>query len=306
MSSSPARPDRFTIGDLIAGSTIALDTSALLQQWRMSLDQRKTFRTCLDHLSTKIFVPYQVLCELERVGPTIAAATLRDLAQLRQQVDKLRWDDKRTKLTSQCQHFGIRLDAVQAYKSRHRLADDGLLEAIAQRETDIKADTVDVAQFLDEIHELGWWTGQEPDATTAAERERRARQMVKDKTAPAVADSGKKASERDRLGDCLIWFELLEVADFTRKVIVFVTEDHKPGGWVFRGSLDALEPNPDLVDQMWQTAGVRFFVVGTDSLITYYEQRQDAPMPPQHSRTTDIRDAVIRPLRLFGVWDEVS
>ena len=97
------------------------------------------------------------------------------------------------------------------------------------------------------------------------------------------------------------------MADWFRTDIVLVTEDYKPGGWVARHPDGALETNAYLVNTMWEAANVQFSVIGTDNLIDYCQQTQNAPAAPHLvpiPEPPDSRDAVVRPLPLFTAWNE--
>ncbi|HEX7659323.1 MAG TPA: PIN-like domain-containing protein [Pseudonocardiaceae bacterium] len=307
MSTSAAFSRRPSINDLIGNGLLALDTGALLQQWRMGPDLRSLYRSCLDQLASRIFVPYQTLRELQDRVPTIINDTAQELSQVKRAIDENRWDAQRTKLVRRCHHAGLPRDITRIFQSQTQAAYELLVSAAEDRREELEADQEEAAEFLGYIRDMDWLTGQPPDKAKALDWDRRARMMVRQKVPPAIADNGNKPPEKARLGDCLIWLELLEVADWFRTDIVLVTEDYKPGGWVARHPDGALETNAYLVNTMWEAANVQFSVIGTDNLIDYCQQTQNAPAAPHLvpiPEPPDSRDAVVRPLPLFTAWNE--
>jgi hypothetical protein len=73
--------------------------------------------------------------------------------------------------------------------------------------------------------------------------------MIRHKLPPGAAVKGNSTPEPQRLGDCLIWLELLDDARRRRRDIVFVTNDHRSHGWVERHRNGPWETHPALVSR---------------------------------------------------------
>lgn len=235
--------DDETLGEILRTGTIALDTNALLDLYRVSKQQRTEILDVLSAVRDRLFIPYQVAFEFQRNrlkavrdngaiydslvdSFVLKQSLLNDIRdrQLKAEVQKLFEDVSRT--------FKDQLDRLRA---EHTLT----------VESAKKADPV--LEALDELLPIGS-VGARPKEDVLADRRRTAHQRIKDEVPPGFADAKNKD---DPTGDYLIWAELLERAVGTSRPLMFVSNDETKGDW-YRAKISghSLGPLPELVAEM--------------------------------------------------------
>jgi len=73
------------------------------------------------------------------------------------------------------------------------------------------------------------------------------KQRYKQGIPPRYEDSNKEG--KDKYGDLILWFQIIDKAKKTNKPIILVTDDRKEDWWrMFKGK--TIDPRPELVDEM--------------------------------------------------------
>jgi uncharacterized protein (UPF0147 family) len=85
----------------------------------------------------------------------------------------------------------------------------------------------------------------------------RAEQRIRLQIPPGYKDAPK-------VGDIIIWLQLLDFANIQRRPIVFVTDDFKEDWWQ---RTNPLRPRPELVQEMYSRAGVQFHMYSADQFL---------------------------------------
>jgi predicted nucleic acid-binding protein len=217
------------------------DTNVLLQLYDVNESARKSFLKVLDKLEGRLFLPHQVAYEFFQNNKG------RHRSEHDKAVDGLKAaKDSVTKLLgllsddTNVEVEPIRNIAKQL-STRLEQAKESRPEKLAVDERDPVVEALK-ARFND-------CTGTRPTTDELLETLARGEKRVHSKFPPGLEDyydRKKNADRRRRLGDVLIWFEMLAFAQKKDlKSLIFVTNDMKDGDW-FRG----YKPHPFLWHEM--------------------------------------------------------
>jgi PIN like domain len=222
-------PDDETIQKVLEEGTIALDTNALLDLYRVGREQREEILSVLRDSRERLFVPYQVSFEFLRrrldvvAGIEAAYESILDSVQVKPaQLQQIR-------------DLDIREQVEKLSQRAHKSFANGLEKLREAHTISFKEAREDdpVQQALDELLEPPAQLGQEPSEDELADRRAEADRRRDGKIPPGFADKGKD----DASGDYLIWAELLDHAEQSDRPLLFVTNDERKGDWYreFRG-----------------------------------------------------------------------
>ncbi|MEV0669901.1 PIN domain-containing protein [Mycobacterium sp. NPDC050441] len=236
--------DDDTLSEILRNGTIALDTNALLDLYRVGKQQRTEILGVLAAFSDRLFIPYQVALEFQRSRLNVVRdngaiydklAGVFDLKQ--EQLNGIRDPQLRAEVESLFNEvskpFKHRLDHL---RSEHALT----VEAAKKSDP--------VLDALDDLLTEGS-VGARPSDQTLKDRRATATRRIADKIPPGFADAKNKD---DPSGDYLIWAELLEHAAKSSRPLIFVSNDDTKGDWYrARISGHSLGPLPELVAEMY-------------------------------------------------------
>lgn len=89
-------------------------------------------------------------------------------------------------------------------------------------------------------------------------------------TPPGYKDA--KTKEGDKaFGDLVLWYQVIDKATSEKVPIVLVTDDVKEDWW-WRHEGKSIGPNPDLVEEIRNKAGVAFYMYVSDQFMVYARQ----------------------------------
>ncbi|MGD0913537.1 MAG: PIN-like domain-containing protein, partial [Terracidiphilus sp.] len=227
----------------------ALDANALLNVYRYADSTRNDFFGVLEGLGARVWVPYHAAREFYK----------NRIAVIREQTKK--YDELRSNLSNTLSSLRggdfsksafLKIDEIEAL----------LKPVIEQAQAKIQEgelrhpDLLHNDPYLDRLSTLiDSSVGAEPEAKAFDEACNRAQVRIDKQQPPGYRDVQKPAP--DRYGDVLIWFELLEHAQSTKKSIILVTDDEKDDWWQIIAG-EKLGPRPELRDEMWRAVGVEF------------------------------------------------
>ncbi|WP_049743264.1 PIN domain-containing protein [Mycolicibacterium goodii] len=235
--------DDDTLRKILKSGTIAVDTNALLDLYRVGKPQRTEILGVLKAVRERLFVPYQVALEFHRNRLNV----VRDTGVI---YDKL------------ASEFALKQELVDRIKDPRlkkevRKLSDEVSDRFKQGLTALRTEhtlTLEVAKksdpVLDELDSLleASTVGARPKDDVLKERRTTAMQRITDKMPPGFADAKDK---EDPTGDYLIWAELLDYARDHARPLLFVSNDDTKGDW-YRPKISGLSlgPLPELVAEM--------------------------------------------------------
>ncbi|AFP39222.1 PIN domain-containing protein [Mycolicibacterium smegmatis] len=212
-----------TVADIVKTGTIALDTNALLDLYRVSRDERDDILDALSQVKDRLFLPYQVALEFQRNRLNVVQATsaiynkfLGKLSAPEEHLNSIRDKKVRTEIKAVFDDAATQLKkAIEEIRDRHALSLDE-----AQRQDP-------VLKALDELFEDDA-IGTPPTDEELQKHRNEANRRIKERIPPGYADAKNK---EDPTGDYLIWRELLDYSAKSDRALLFVTNDENKGDW---------------------------------------------------------------------------
>ncbi|MFI9403661.1 PIN domain-containing protein [Nocardia sp. NPDC052316] len=244
-------PTHDELGEFYKQGTIALDANVLLSLYRVNGSQRAQILSVLGKIGDRLWIPFQVayeyqknrlktawdvnadLDEVERMPET----AMRSIAEFVQQtleerslVAKRKVRDREMREAIQ-RHFREAQEELIALSEKYREkleSEFGSLRSTHALEfSEVQVDDPVRAALDALVSESN--TGAPLSVEESEKKRAIAQRRMEEGIPPGYKDYKKKP---DPLGDCLIWFELLEHAKCTQKKMLFVTDDVKEDFYV--------------------------------------------------------------------------
>ncbi|HSH59634.1 MAG TPA: PIN-like domain-containing protein [Acidimicrobiales bacterium] len=249
---------------------LALDTSALLEPYRLSPTARSEFLQLLAAMRARLFVPHQVAVEFHRRRIGSVADRTEEFESQRDQLKDLR--DKAHGIVMQISRRAHgRDDQVKDVDSRISNAFDEALEFLRGVSEEYDLDPDEMASrppdpILAQLNLLveGRVARPPPDAVLVADREE-ARRRIEAKQPPGFRDRSKDDGGG---GDYLWWAEVVRYAAMHRPAhVVLVSNDVAKGDWTYECRGFRVGPAPTLVAEMLQAGGSKLHWSTTSELL---------------------------------------
>lgn len=274
------RPTKEEFTDLWADADIAIDANALLNLYRYSIETRKSLLNVLGGLKPQLWLPHQSAFEYHQNRIRTMTVEKGAYEHILKSVD----DSERSINAVVLQHR--RHLILQPDEIAHQVenAFETIREYIRTKQAlhpDLPEDGApgDVDPIRDQLTELfEGRVGQGYSAERLEALYREGSDRFERKIPPGYADSGKDGVRK--YGDFIIWMQLIDRARETKKPIIFVTDDEKEDWW-FITSGKTILPRPELVEEMWQKAGVRFYMYGSERFVEQASSRYGRKLPDE-------------------------
>jgi hypothetical protein len=267
------RPTESELKTAYTGGVVALDTSALLDIYRLLPTARKELIGLLYQLRDRLFVPYHVAWEFHQRRVQACADRVAELGSEITELDKL---------ASQCRELVNRVS--QRAHGRHSEASlakealnaafekaKGLIQLVSA-DYDLKPDELVVGKdpVLPELTRLlGGRVGQRPDEETLLSDTQEGERRITKQVPPGYKDHAKSGN---KTGDYLWWVEVIRYArSHTAETVLIVTNDVAKGDWTYDVRGFRVGADPRLVDEMKEKAGKRLVLATVSDLL------RDAP-----------------------------
>lgn len=256
------RPTKNEFSELWEDCLFVFDANVLLNIYRYSKKTRGILIDILDKISDRIWVPYQVALEyqqrrLEVIGEQESA--YEDIQEIL---------DKNKKIIE---------NELNAYAMHPFIKIADILEKVNKNFTEIK-------------NELNTHKQNHPNMTDGDELRDTITQLFEGKVGPSyspeklgeIYKEGKKRYERHippgyedkkkdgvrEYGDLVLWFQIIEKAESTKKSIIFITDDRKEDWWLkFKGK--TIGPRPELINEIFSCSKVNFYMYQTEHFMEY-------------------------------------
>jgi hypothetical protein len=266
-------PDEATLDRYWNEATFAVDASVLLDLYRFSEKTRTGLLTALRSFDDRLWIPHQVGLEFHRnrFGVLLAQREaegnlLSGLGQIKEELIKQLGE--RLKGAGRRDLDPLR-EAIDAGFDRLR---QSLMEA-EKEHTKGLGESISEDPIYDEVADLCETRVGEPfDLDRQSEVFGDAEERFRTKTPPGYLDMEK--DEDRKYGDVILWHQLLDRAEKTRKPIVLISDDQKED-WVWEERGKTLGPRPELVAEMIRHAEVGFHLYTPTRFLQMWEQRAE-------------------------------
>jgi len=231
--------------------TFALDANCLLNIYRYADSTRSDLFRVLKGLTGRIWIPYQAAKEFYKNRVEI-------IREQRSKYDTL--ESGLNETLSDLRGGEFRKSAFLKIEDIEAILKPAIEQAKVQiskrraEHPDLLHDDPYLEQFVAIVGES---VGQEPDQKHFEECCAKANERIEKQQPPGYRDAKKPTPER--YGDVLIWFELPDHAQSTKKPIVLITDDEKDDWWQIVGG-EKLGPRPELREEMRKVSGVEFYL----------------------------------------------
>ncbi|MET8779498.1 PIN domain-containing protein [Nocardia sp. NPDC004654] len=318
-------PTSEELAEFYKHGTIALDANVLLSLYRVSGSQRSQILAVLGKIGDRLWIPFQVAYEYQKnrlrvawdvnvnfdaieampesVMSSITDAVQKALGDCSSKAG-LRVRDREMRETIQ-RHFKEAQNDLVALAEKHRVKLEAEFKAIRSAHT-IRFDDV---RFNDPVRDaLDALIDESNMGTPLSVEEGKKRRSIaqvrmESEVPPGYKDFEEKA---DPLGDCLIWFELIEYAKTTNRRILFVTDDVKEDFYVkLHGK--TLGPRIEMVMEMAEKSGQPYHQTTLEGFLRSANTYLDAEVAEETISTVrSAREHINSQMLDFGPIDRVE
>ncbi|MFE3038350.1 PIN domain-containing protein [Streptomyces canus] len=234
--------------------TISLDANVLLNPYRVGKETRSQVFAILDNVKDQLWVSYQATLEFFTNRPSVMAGEESVYQKLENPLVSAR--GKIEEHLKPLKYHPI----VSADVHREILQGiDTLLTRINQlsREKDAKLeDALRNDPILSKWESLlNGKIGERPDETLASALLKAAEERLSASLPPGCRDTDK---DENSTGDAMLWLQLLEHAQATKKRVLLITDDTKDD-WYRRHGGKTIGPRVELVREMREKADVSYY-----------------------------------------------
>ncbi|ONH58414.1 hypothetical protein CcI49_22245 [Frankia sp. CcI49] len=246
---------------VFSAGLVVPDTNVLLNLYRYSSEARDSLLSVLRNLGSSLWVPHQVVSEFWSVRDSVLRDPRGTLA-LAAELDKVQTRAEKM-ITDWARDRSLSPATAEDLRSGIEAAFDAAIERIGEFDDGdgvryLEDSTNDpVVSALDDI--IAGKVGAKPSQAVLEQRMATGHQRVEKEIPPGYKDKGK-------LGDFLLWCELLDEAKRRDCDALFVTSDVKEDWWRRVGEAPR-GPRPELVREMRQQTGRALFMVQPDGLL---------------------------------------
>jgi len=131
-------------------------------------------------------------------------------------------------------------------------------------------DKDDILEKLNNIFENSVGTNYDEKRLTEIKEE--GKERYEKKIPPGFTDDKKL---KNKYGDLIIWYQIIDKAKETNKPIIFISGDVKED-WILEKNGKKIMPLPQLKKEMSEKAGVDFHIYSADKFLAYYDTKVPA------------------------------
>ncbi len=273
-------PTEEEFAELWREATFAFDANVLLGLYRLTTESRQVFFDVLQKLGDRIFLPNQAAQEYLRNRLDAISARSRSHEGVKAAAEKF----VRTLETQVQEHSLPKSKEIleAARKATKKIAK--IVDAAQEREPDL-LHTDDVLLKLTTLFEGK--TGQPYEASRFDDLCKKSAARYARKIPPGYKDDSKV--EPDKFGDAIIWFQLLEFSNSSKKPLIFITRDVKEDWWL-KHEGETVGPRPELTQEMMQAASVRFYMYTTQRFLEFAQQFFSLKPEPTKKAASEIKE----------------
>ncbi|MDX3181523.1 PIN domain-containing protein [[Kitasatospora] papulosa] len=242
----------------ISSSTIALDTNAIINLYRMDKEAREEYLSVLAEVADRVWIPRQVADEFHRTRLSAVSSHINSLEAKSEKVT-----EAALALKTALQDFA-KLRSLADGRSKEYLAplDEAISKILSHVANDVEGFDLNAGKLAshDPILErlavlFDGKVGEMRTEDAMREAQEEAKRRGDLKIPPGYRDVESKGEKG--YGDYLIWNELIEYAKISARSMVFVSTDLKDD-WIRHQAGLAIGARPELVAEMKMEAGVDY------------------------------------------------
>ena len=234
---------------------------------------RKAFFKLLAAINTRLFIPHRISVEFSRNRATVIQEHTAPHRLFRSSFSKLKKD-----LKDQYGDHAQIGDMTTILEKIDEILDADLAN-LERLHASLPSGDVILEEFMQLIQdEIG-----EPYDSTEASKEYCRRKTSNIPPFCKVDDKDKEDEDR-RIGDVVIWLELLEKLKTVKKPLIFVTDDNKENWWMRSGGRKI--PQPSLYKEVFDCTGQHVVFYSSDRFSESGPRRLKISVPPEFAKET--------------------
>ena len=248
------------------------DTNVLLDLYRYSPATREELLEILRRVTDRLWVPHQVVLEYLRNRPDVILTQVFMYDKAKNLLDAL--IQKATEDIEKDLDFRLHPSIEKGpflEKIKSALAEvTKELDEQRQKHPDLIKDDI-VLGALDTL--LDGKVGEPYTPQKLADIYKEGEARYRERTPPGYSDAeGRKKKEgRAVYGDLILWFQIIDKANETKKPIILITnETTEDWWWSPKGRI--LGPRPELIEEMEAKAKVRFYAYSSDRFMSFAQE----------------------------------
>lgn len=246
------------------------DTNVLLNLYRYSLATRDQWLDVMRRLTDRIWLPHQAALEFHQNRLSVIHQQLKNHQEILRAISEAK-EDLEGRLRSLYRDTAVEEDVVRTMSRRfEELRGDiqppegqSILETSAMEEDPVLAA---ITELFD--RRVGDPMGTEGSEELLAEARDRYQQQVP----PGFRDSDK---EENRLGDLILWYQIITKAQQEHRPILLVTDDQKKDWWLDVGG-KRIGPRPELIKEMREKADCEFYAYTPEQFLRLVREYLEA------------------------------
>lgn len=265
------RPNASEFEALWSNCTFIPDANILLNVYRYPPDARQTLLSILEQIRDRLWVPHQSALEFMKRRCDAMVDQLRAYNSLREALGRVE----------------VSLQAFDSFKKRSPVNVGDFLDTVRQIVDKFSTELAAHEEHLPVI------SADDPMLTTIEKlldgrignsfQQARIDDITKEgairyskKIPPGYKDSDKSGD--DKYGDLVMWYQILEYADQSKKPIIFLTDDKKEDWWWKIGDT-TVGPRPELIEECQTKSDQTFYMYDAARFVEYaqtYLRRNDS------------------------------
>lgn len=264
------KPTEDEFQELWQEGIFCFDTNILLNVYRYSSKTRERLFEILNKLQDRIWIPYQVAYEYQQERINVISYQSKTYEKIPEKLDE---------------DFANLKKELTSYNKRHSFSDfieiEQIIKTIDRAYTEVKnilknaksqyPDLINDDEYKETLTELFDESriGKPYSNKELADIYKQADSRYTKKQPPGYKDT--KKDNQEKYGDVLIWFELIAHAKSVKKPLIFITDDKKEDWWLIHQG-NTIGPRPELIQEMFSEAKVKFYMYTGASFLKYAEE----------------------------------
>ena len=266
------------------------DTNVLLDLFRYSANTRNELLEIIDKLDDRIWIPHQFFYEYHRNKMTIHDSLADAYRESEKQLENSR--------ESALKQLNSLREELQNLKNRTGVEVDPRVEKVEAILAEIQSDishakdqhrrSLDDEPLEDKIVELFAENYGRPfDDSCLTNIRKQAKERLQRGIPPGSSKDNKK-EKSDPDGDLIGWFQTIKHANDKKLPIILVTNDRD---WFLNSSGKTVGPHPELLQEMYDKAGVSGYIYKTAQFVKYAREYLNAQVSEETIAEAESREA---------------
>lgn len=296
------RPTKEEFSQSWINCSFVFDANVLLNVYRYSQNTRETFIDILNKISDRIWVPHQAALEYQRQRLEVIGEQESAYEKIQVLLNDYQKNIENN-LNTYAMHPFIKVDIILKKINNNCTEIKKELDTLKQKHPNL-IDGDELRETITNLFEGKVGSAYSPDKLEEIYNTGKKRY---DRSIPPGFEDKKKDSVR-KYGDLILWFQIIDHAKSTKKPVIFVTDDRKEDWWLkFRGK--TIGPHPELINEIFSTADVNFYMYQTEQFIEYaqkYLKEQVNQKAIEEIREIKLHDEENRKQIAKAFWAEIK